>query len=70
MTIMIAVTTRTAVSEASRDATSALLSVNVDASGAPKMCACRALSSSDWLMTPTVLPEAMLEHVVQGEEER
>ena len=33
--------------------------MNFAASGAPKMCALRALSSSGSSMTPIVLPEAM-----------
>lgn len=51
---MTAVTMRTSVIEAPREAAFSALSVNFAASGAPKMCAWRALSSSDWLMTPMV----------------
>ncbi|MGX1251563.1 hypothetical protein RKD48_004074 [Streptomyces ambofaciens] len=58
-TIMMAVTTRTSVREALRAVTSLSLLKNLEASGAPKMCAFCALSSRSWLTAPTVSPDAM-----------
>ncbi len=56
---MMTVTTRTLVTEAPRASSFSGVSRNFAASGAPKMCAFCALSSSDWLMTPTVWLFAM-----------
>ncbi len=59
--IMMAVTMRTSVSEALRASTFSGLSMNFAAIGAPKMWACRALSTSAWFITPISLPDAMLD---------
>ncbi|CAM5580974.1 hypothetical protein SCANM63S_02088 [Streptomyces canarius] len=56
---MITVTTRTSVTEAPRAWIVSEPSLNFAASGAPKMCALRALASSESLMTPMVWPDAM-----------
>ncbi len=57
---MTAVTIRTSVMEDPRPSTLDALSVNFAASGAPKMCAFCALSSSRSLITPMVSFDAML----------
>ena len=53
-------TTRTSVTVAPSSASLSELSRNFAESGAPKMCAWRALSSRSLWITPTVVPVAML----------